>query len=39
VYDAVSQTYTGAATCGVPVKSKVKPVKKGLLAGARFVVY
>jgi hypothetical protein len=39
VYDAVSQTYTGEETCGVPVKSKVKPVKKGLLAGSRFVVY
>lgn len=39
VYDTVSQTYTGAETCGVPVKHKVKPVKKGLLAGSRFVVY
>jgi hypothetical protein len=39
VYDAVSQTYTGAETCGVPVRNKVKPVKKGLLAGSRFVVY
>jgi hypothetical protein len=39
IYGAVSQTFAAASSCGVPVKGKVKPLKKATLTGSPFIVY
>jgi hypothetical protein len=39
LYGEVSQTYSGAATCGAAVKNKVKPVKKATFTGSAIQLY
>jgi hypothetical protein len=39
LYGPISQTFAAASSCGMPVKGKVKPLKKATLAGSPFIVY
>jgi hypothetical protein len=39
IYGTAAESFTEASSCGMPVKGKVKPVKKATFSGERFVVY